>query len=630
MSLSRTGACWLGLLAATGLAAALPAIPPSHVVIVVEENHGFADIIGSSAAPYLNALARGSALMTRSFALTHPSEPNYLALFSGSTQGVRDDSCPHRFRAPNLGGELIAAGLSFSGYAEGLPEPGYAGCGSGRYVARHNPWVMFADVPAAANLPFSAFPAGHFQDLPTVAMVVPDLDHDMHDGDLRAADDWLQAHLDPYVQWARSHNSLLIVTFDEDDGGGANRIATLFSGPMVRPGRYGETIQHASVLRTLEDLYGLGHAGLAGSTAAVSGIWAAAAPAATWTVTASAGAHGSISPSGAITVAAGGNQTFNVDPAAGYVTSSVVVDGTDQGPICAYTFGNVAANHSILAAFSAPNQYTITASAGPGGSISPAGIIPATTGGSQSFSITPAAGYTILAVTVDGVGKGAIAGYTFSNILASHTISASFTPVPASGKVISIDFVGRGTAMAATEVAGVHPRSHWNAAAGAAQSVPQALVDETGAASGATVSWFASGVWSLPATGASNDLHMMSGYLDAVGANTIVRIAGLPANAAGYTVLVYADGDNSSASRSGIYQLSGSGITTTSIKLTDPANANFTGSYTQASNSAGNYVAFTVQASAFNLTAIPSASTDAYPRAPMNGIQIIPLAGASD
>jgi hypothetical protein len=123
---------------------------------------------------------------------------------------------------------------------------------------------------------------------------------------------------------------------------------------------------------------------------------------------------------------------------------------------------------------------------------------------------------------------------------------------------------------------------------------------------------------------------MMSGYLDAVGAQTIVRVYNLPAQAAGYDVLVYADGDNSSATRSGIYQVSGPGITTASVTLTDAANRNFTGTYQQASGGAGNYVKFHIQASTFYLTAIPSASSDGYPRAPVNGVQIVPSAAAGD
>src|SRR5437762_8336262 len=95
---------------------ALGGLPtPSHVVVVMEENHSYNEIIGSSSAPYINSLANSGALFTQSFAVTHPSEPNYLAFFSGSTQGITDDSCPHTFGPPDLGGELIQAGLTFGG-----------------------------------------------------------------------------------------------------------------------------------------------------------------------------------------------------------------------------------------------------------------------------------------------------------------------------------------------------------------------------------------------------------------------------------------------------------------------------------------------------------------------------------
>ena len=117
---------------------------------------------------------------------------------------------------------------------------------------------------------------------------------------------------------------------------------------------------------------------------------------------------------------------------------------------------------------------------------------------------------------------------------------------------------------------------------------------------------------------------MMRGYLDTTGATTTVTVAGLPANAAGYDVYVYADGNNNAATRTGAYQISGAGITTTSVNLTDAANTDFSGTYTQANNSNGNYVKFTVTATGFTITATPGASTDAYPRAPVNGMQIVP------
>jgi len=114
---------------------------PDHVVIVIEENHGYGEIIGSASAPYINSLAQQGALFTHSFAITHPSEPNYLALFSGSTQGLTDDSCPNTFAAANLASQLLAAGFSFAGYSESLPATGSTVCAAGSYRRKHNPWV---------------------------------------------------------------------------------------------------------------------------------------------------------------------------------------------------------------------------------------------------------------------------------------------------------------------------------------------------------------------------------------------------------------------------------------------------------------------------------------------------------
>ena len=124
---------------------------PDHVVIVMEENHSYSEIIGSPSAPYINALIPQGALFTQSFAITHPSQPNYADLFSGSNQGVTDDSCPHSWTAANLGRALLNASRSFAGYSEDLPFAGYTGCASGRYVRRHAPWINFTNVPTATT-----------------------------------------------------------------------------------------------------------------------------------------------------------------------------------------------------------------------------------------------------------------------------------------------------------------------------------------------------------------------------------------------------------------------------------------------------------------------------------------------
>src|SRR6476646_9590921 len=97
---------------------------PDHIVIVVEENHSFEQIVGSASAPYINSLAASGALFTNAHAVEHPSQPNYLDLFSGSNQGVTSDACPQSFSTPNLASELISKGLTFGGYAEDLPDTG--------------------------------------------------------------------------------------------------------------------------------------------------------------------------------------------------------------------------------------------------------------------------------------------------------------------------------------------------------------------------------------------------------------------------------------------------------------------------------------------------------------------------
>ena len=116
-------------------------------------------------------------------------------------------------------------------------------------------------------MPFQGYFPSDFSTLPTVSIVVPNLDDDMHDGTIRQGDTWLQSNIDGYLQWAQSNNSLLIVTWDEDDGSGNNRVATLFLGPMVNPGQYSETINHFNVLRTIEDTYGLSYAGQSANAA---------------------------------------------------------------------------------------------------------------------------------------------------------------------------------------------------------------------------------------------------------------------------------------------------------------------------------------------------------------------------
>lgn len=243
---------------------------PAHVVVVVLENHGYAEVLGRPDAPFLDSLARGGAVLTRFYAITHPSEPNYQALFSGSTQGVHGDPCPVEHHGPNLAASIVHAGLSFAGYSEGLPSVGSTVCYQGSYDRNHVPWADYPDLPSSLNRPFSAFPSD-FAQLPTVSFVIPNLDHDMHNGTLAQADTWLGHNLGAYASWARAHDSLLVITTDEDDGGD-NRVATLLYGAHVVPGNHAQRADLYSLLRLIEDLYGLPRIGASATAAPITGV----------------------------------------------------------------------------------------------------------------------------------------------------------------------------------------------------------------------------------------------------------------------------------------------------------------------------------------------------------------------
>jgi len=244
---------------------------PDHIVIVIEENKSFTQIIGNREAPYINVLAKRGAQFTQSYGVTHPSQPNYLALFSGSTRGIGSNACPLDLGGDNLASLLQAKGLSFTSYAESMPEAGYDGCYFNAYMRKHNPVANWKEL-AASNQPFRAFPSDYTQ-LPTVAFVVPDQLNDMHDGSIERGDAWLKKNIEQYTQWAKKHNSLLIVTWDEDDGSSGNRIATIFVGAMVRPGQYKQRIDHYNLLRTLEEMYGLSYLGESAGVQAVASMW---------------------------------------------------------------------------------------------------------------------------------------------------------------------------------------------------------------------------------------------------------------------------------------------------------------------------------------------------------------------
>jgi hypothetical protein len=262
------------LTAAAPTAQAAASVPRfDHIVVVMFENKASSQITASS-APYFKSLATQGASFSQSYAITHPSQPNYIALFSGSTQGVTNDDCPKSFSGNNLGAQLIAAGLTFKGYSESMPSDGYTGCSSGTYQRKHNSWVDFGNVPAASNLTYARFPASsNYASLPTVSFVTPNMCNDMHDCSVGTGNTWLKNNLDAYAQWAKTHNSLLIVNFDEDNRLSLNHIYTTFAGAHVQPGTYSTKITHYTVLRTIEAAYGLSALGGAASVAPITDVW---------------------------------------------------------------------------------------------------------------------------------------------------------------------------------------------------------------------------------------------------------------------------------------------------------------------------------------------------------------------
>ena len=270
-----------------------------HVVIVIEENKGYEEVINSPDAPYINGtLKKEGADLTQMYAEEHHSEGNYFWLLSGSNQNVGSlDLIPSELiPANNLGAELIRTGRSFKGYSEDLPTIGSSVTNFGLYARKHVPWISFSNLPNgttpanSSNLRFQDFPQDYSR-LPTVCFVIPNLINDMHDGEMsesiRAGDVWLRDHLDRYYQWAKQHNSLLILTFDENSKSDTgltnpsaatpadrNRIPTILAGAHIKAGEYleGKGVTHVNILRTLEAMYQLTQSGRQQSYALRAGI----------------------------------------------------------------------------------------------------------------------------------------------------------------------------------------------------------------------------------------------------------------------------------------------------------------------------------------------------------------------
>jgi len=255
----------------------------SHVVLVIEENHMFSEVFPSG-MPWLSSTASNYAFANNYHADTPGSALDYFWLSSGSGElgfGCGGWGCPQPITSDNIFRELSAAGISWKLYAEGLPSVGYLGGDTGAYVERHNPAKWYSDVINSPSLQQNVVPFTQFatdlaaNQLPAYSIVIPDVNHDAHDGTVGQADAWLQTNVAPLLNspsFNAGGDGLLIVTFDECDGAvGAcpEQVFTAVIGPKVKRGFQSNTLyKHESTLRTILDALGVQVYPGAASTAA--------------------------------------------------------------------------------------------------------------------------------------------------------------------------------------------------------------------------------------------------------------------------------------------------------------------------------------------------------------------------
>ena len=242
------------------------------------ENKSYAT---ARAASYTASLIASGASFSNYYAVAHPSQPNYLVLWSGSTQGVNNDDCPPAgapYRASNLGAAAEAAGLSWRAYSEDLPSPGSSACSAsnGLYLRRHEPWTQFANLDHANERPYSELAsdiaAGR---LPNLAFVIPNACNDTHACTVAAGDQWLADNV-PALLDAVGPSGVVIVTWDEDDQHAGNHVLAVIAGNPVRSGAVStRTANHYVLTRTIAALLGIAAPGDAARQQPITDVWPA-------------------------------------------------------------------------------------------------------------------------------------------------------------------------------------------------------------------------------------------------------------------------------------------------------------------------------------------------------------------
>lgn len=253
-----------------------PGVPAvDHVFLVILENHGFSQVIGSTAMPYLNSLASQHALATQYFANSHPSIGNYFMLTTGNLETTNDNFIG-TIPDDNLVRAFLSAGKTWKAYIQSLPSPGYLGSDVYPYLKHHDPFAYLSDVVNSSVLASNIVPVTQLSSdlaagaVPNFAYLLPNAENDAHDcptggatcpdsDKLAAADNWLKANLDPLITNPALANSVFIVLFDEaldsDVTHGGGRVAEILLGAHVKPTFTSTTLyQHQSTLRLILEL----------------------------------------------------------------------------------------------------------------------------------------------------------------------------------------------------------------------------------------------------------------------------------------------------------------------------------------------------------------------------------------
>lgn len=281
----------LALLLAWAVRASAAVPPPhDHIVVVVMENKNYDQV---RTQPYTASLMQQGATFTSSYGVTHPSQPNYIALWAASTLGVTNNNCPapgSPFSAENLGHACEAAGLRWRAYSENLAVAGSAACSyegsasSGLYTRKHEPWTQFGNLNHANERPYTDLAADiSANQLPNLAFIIPNNCHNSHNATtpgcgVPEADAWLAANL-PAVRAALGPRGLLVLTWDEDDNFAGNHILTVFVGPQVTPGAVSsQTFTHYTLVRLICEALGLAPFANGVGESPVTSVWSATTP----------------------------------------------------------------------------------------------------------------------------------------------------------------------------------------------------------------------------------------------------------------------------------------------------------------------------------------------------------------